>query len=298
MMAQSDISMTTHWNNRANYNPAFIARTDYLYLFSNARYQWFGVNGSPKVFNIQASEYINKMHSAFGLSLVADKIGLTQVYNPMISYAYRIDNKKGSALAFGLSAGVFTRTIEGNQFEAETMNDPSVEYQIKKEINPDANVGIEFQGSKFIWGISSTHLFSIGSSINGSANANHRYGYFIYKNNYPDLIYYKLGILVTNRNNLTVAEGNIFLRFKHPTGLMRGPRELFETGISVKSTRQAAFLFGIMLTPNLRLGYAYEHNFINSYSKNNTHEIMIEYRIFNTGASTRMRCGKDLFWYH
>ena len=32
--AQADISMATHWYNRANYNPASIARTEYIYLFS------------------------------------------------------------------------------------------------------------------------------------------------------------------------------------------------------------------------------------------------------------------------
>ena len=52
-MAQSDISMATHWYNRANYNPASIARTDYIYLFTNVRQQWFGVEGAPQVFNIQ-----------------------------------------------------------------------------------------------------------------------------------------------------------------------------------------------------------------------------------------------------
>ena len=108
--AQNDISMSTHWYDRAYYNPAFIARTDYAYIFSNIRHQWVGVDGAPKVFNIQASEYVNRIHSAFGLSFVSDKIGATQALNPMLTYAYRISGDHNWSFSMGLSGGVFNRT--------------------------------------------------------------------------------------------------------------------------------------------------------------------------------------------
>ena len=289
--AQADIGMATHWYNRASYNPAFIARTDYLYLFSNARNQWVGVDGAPKVFNVQASEYIHILHSAFGLSLVGDQIGLTKAFNPMLSYAYLIANNRSWTLSMGLSAGVFTRSVDGSLFEAETVNDPSLHYNREKIIQPDANAGIEFQSTSFIFGISSTHLLSIGKPDNLFLNTNHRYGYAIYKNNNLKLFYYKVGLLVVNRYNLTVMEGNVFIRFKHPTGLMKGPREIFDLGLTYRTSRQMAFLFGLIISPNLRIGYAYDHSFIPVYNQNGTHEIMIEYRIPNKAAATRFRCG-------
>jgi hypothetical protein len=117
-IAQADISMATHWYNRANYNPASIARTDYFYLFSNIREQWAGVDGAPKVFNVQASQYIHQMRSAFGISLVGEKVGLTYAYNPMVTYADRFSNDKDWAFSMGLSAGVFARIVNGSLFEA------------------------------------------------------------------------------------------------------------------------------------------------------------------------------------
>jgi len=84
VLAQADISMATHWYYRANYNPASIARTEYAYFFTNVRQQWIGIAGAPQVFNVQASQYIHDMRSAFGLSLVGDKIGVTKAYNPNI----------------------------------------------------------------------------------------------------------------------------------------------------------------------------------------------------------------------
>jgi type IX secretion system PorP/SprF family membrane protein len=295
--AQSDICMTTHWNNRANYNPAFIARTDYIYLFTNARHQWLGVNGAPKVFNIQASEYIHNMHSAIGISLIGDIIGVTQVYNPMAIYAYRMV-QNNTSISFGLAAGTYSRSIDGNQYEADVINDPSINYTNSRIIRPDANAGVEIQNEHFIFGLSSTHLFSLTMASTDFTFANHRYGYIMYKNNNPELFYYKVGILITNRNNLIMAEGNVFIRIKHPTGLLSGPRELFEAGLSLRTSKQIAILAGIMLTPDLRVGYAFEHSFITGYNNNSTHELMIEYRIFSKYSSTRARCGDNLYWYH
>jgi type IX secretion system PorP/SprF family membrane protein len=292
-LAQADINMATHWYNRANYNPAFIARPEYLYAFSNIRHQWTGVEGAPQVFNLQVSEYIHSLRSAFGLSFINDKIGLTQASNPMLTYAYLITNDRDWSLSMGLSAGMYTRSIDGSHYEAVTINDPSLDYNQERIISPDANVGVEYLSAHFILGVSSTHLLSIGKTDDMLLNSNHRYGYVIYKNNNLKLFYYKVGILVVNRYNLTVLEGNMLIRFKHPTGLLQGPREIFDFGLSYRSSRQMTFLAGLLLTPDLRVGYAYDHSFARGYNRNGTHEIMIEYRIPSRAASTRVRCGTN-----
>jgi type IX secretion system PorP/SprF family membrane protein len=298
LVAQSDVSMTTHWYNRASYNPAFIARTDYLYAFSNARYQWAGVSGAPVVGNFQVSDYIHNLRSAFGVSMVCDQLGVTRTLNPMAAYAWRFENKDNWSLALGLSLGMLNRTLSGDRFEAEVVTDPYIDYTIQRITEPDADAGIEFQNAHFIFGLSSTHLLSLSTGGSSARTSNHRYGYAIYKNNNLSLLYYKLELLVANRQNLTYVEGNVTVRFKHPTGLMKGPLELFDLGLTLRSTRQMTLLLGMMISQNLRVGYAFDQSFMGSYEKNSTHEIMVEYRIFNKQASTRLKCGKDLFWYH
>jgi type IX secretion system PorP/SprF family membrane protein len=297
-MAQSDISMVTHWYNRANYNPASIARTDYMYLFSNLRQQWFGIDGAPKVFNIQASEYIHNLRSAFGFSIVGDKVGATQALNPMASYAFRISKHQSWSLSLGISAGVFIRSIDGSLFEADNTSDPSIYNTKEKSIKPDFNVGLEYQNTKFIVGFSTTHLFSIFKSNDLYLNTNHRYGYAIYKNNNAKSFNYNIGIQVVNRYNLTVMEINTTFRIKQQTGLIHGAKEIFDVGLTYRSTRQITALFGINISPNARVGYAYDHNFISGYNRNGTHEIILECRIPSKASSTRFKCGDELFWYH
>jgi type IX secretion system PorP/SprF family membrane protein len=296
--AQADISMATHWYNRANYNPASIARTEYIYLFSNVQDQWVGVNGAPKVFNMQASEYIAAMHSAFGISLVGDRIGVTQAYDPMVTYAYRVSNERDWAFSLGLSAGVFTRFTDGSLYDAGTVTDPSIPYYMNNITQPDANVGLELQSTYFVVSVSSTHLFSIGKSDNLFLNANTRYGSVIYKNTNPEMFNFHLGVQVVNRDNLTVYEGNAGLRFKRQTGLVSGPREIFDIGVTYRTSPSMTLLFGLNISPNLRVGYAYDQSFVTGYSQSGTHEIMIECRIPSRIASTHCICESQGYWYH
>ena len=278
-LAQSDISMSTHWYNRASYNPASIVKPDYYYLFSNARKQWTGISGSPLIFNVQASVYNEEIRSGFGISLINDNIGLTHVFNPTFLYAHRVALNDQLYLSLGLSFGAFIRTVNASLFEAETIIDPALDYVDELNTRPDANVGFEFQGRYFFLGASTTHLFSINKTHNTLLNTNHRYAYVYYKNSDNDLFNVLIGTQVINRYNLNVYEGHAMIRFKYPTGLLKGPRELFDIGCSWRSTNQMTLLLGINITADLRAGYAYDYDFDLPKDKKGSHELVIEYRL-------------------
>jgi type IX secretion system PorP/SprF family membrane protein len=297
-LAQADISMSTHWYNRANYNPASIARTEYIYVFSNIRQQWLGVDGAPKVFNLQVSEYLNDMNSAFGLSLTGEKVGLSQVCNPMLSYAYRIANDPKWSFSMGLSCGVFARVVNGSLFEAVNVTDPAISYELQKKISPDANLGFEFQSEHYIFGFSSTHLLALNKSDVTFLNTNHRYLYLLYKNENPEMINYHTSLQMVNRNNLTILEGNVSIRFKRVTGLIGGPRELFDIGMTYRTSRQVTLLFGLNISPDMRIGYAYDTSTSTGYLQNGSHEIMVEFRILSRASSTKRQCERMNYWYH
>ena len=274
--AQADASLVSRWYNRGSYNPAAVTQTEFLNLFTDFRQQWTGIDGAPQVFSVQASKYIDRLHAGFGISLTGDKIGATQAFNPMVSYAYRITNNRDWTLSLGLSAGVFSRSVNGSLFEAATTIDPAIPYDVRKVISPDANAGIEFQNPHYIISFSSTHLFSIFNADSLFLNTNHRYGSIVYKNTNNPLVSYFVGMQVINRRNLTIYEGSVMLRFKHRTGLLSGPKELFDIGLAGGSSRQLSLWFSIRITPLLRVGYAYNQSFIVGYYTNGSHEIMVD----------------------
>lgn len=294
--SQADISMATHWYNRANYNPASITRTDYVYLFTNVRQQWKGVAGTPQTINVQASGFNYNLRSAVGISLVADQIGFAKVINPMISYAYRLSNNDNWSLSFGISGGIFSRYLDKSLFNPVEIYDPLLNLYLERLLKPDANLGVEFQSDHFIAGLSTTHLFSIYDKSATYLNMNHRYGYFVYKNTNSELLNYYVGLQAVNRSNLTVVEGNASVRFKHPTGLSTGSKEVFEIGATYRSTKRITALFAVNLSPDFRIGYAYDQSLIPGYNQNGSHEIMLEYRIPLKSAECKI-CREQKNWY-
>lgn len=297
LMAQSDISMSTHWYNRTNYNPAAVVRPDYMYLFTNIRRQWTGVNGTPTVFNIQASELNFAAHTAYGISLVSDQTGLTRAVNPMLTYAYRIGKTDQKWLSMGIAAGVFARYFDGSAYSAVDDTDPVLLNEADNIIAPDVNIGLEMQSPSFIFGLSSTHLLSIGKKENVFLNGNHIYGYAIYKNTRSEVLNFNVGTQAVYHQGITIVEGNVSFRFKKPTGLVAGGRELFDIGFTYRTSRQLMCLAGINISNNLRVGYVYDQSLTTGYNSNPTHEIMLEYRISSRRASA-CHCLNDGSWYY
>jgi len=295
VFAQADINMSTHWYNRGNYNPASIARPDYMYVFANARTQWVGVAGAPKVLNVEVSDYYNPLRSAFGLSFVSDKIGVTSFVNPMLTYAYQLSNDDKWSLSMGLSAGVFLRSTDISLLNPYTPGDQYIYNVPENTIKPDANLGIEFQNSFLILGASSTHLFALGNSDSLFYNSNHIFGYAIYKNTSNELIHFNIGTQIVYRNNLIVLEGNANVKFRYSNGT-RNVRDVFDIGLSYRTSKIAVLALGFYITEDLRLGYAYDKNFVPGYSERDTHEIMFEYRIPLESATPCYSCRKQT-WY-
>ncbi|MDX9919979.1 MAG: PorP/SprF family type IX secretion system membrane protein [Paludibacter sp.] len=296
LVAQADIAMSTSWYNRSNYNPASIARLNYIYIFSNLRNQWNGVAGAPKTINLQISGFNYEKSSAIGLSIASDRIGFVESINPMLSYAYRISNSEKWALSFGISAGVFGRTLSTVGFNPETSYDPVLIQNFEPLIKPDANVGVEFQSEHVIAGLSSTHLFSIYKPKPYYLISNHRYGYLVLKNTNSELYNIYAGVQLINRANLFVFETTGSIRFKHPTGLTTGPVELLEVGFTYRTSKQLSLYTGLNLSRDLKIGYAFDQSFLPGYNINGTHEIMLEYRIPQKSAQCPV-CNVDDSWY-
>jgi hypothetical protein len=116
------------------------------------------------------------------------------------------------------------------------------------------------------------------------------------------MLSYSFGMQVVNRFNLTVVEGNVFIRVKRPakmiTGpLNKGPQEILDIGLTCRTSREMTLLLGVMISPYFRIGYAYDQSLLSKYCMYGTHEVMLEYRIPAKSASTKVRCGSKEFWY-
>ncbi|MCK3684841.1 PorP/SprF family type IX secretion system membrane protein [Maribellus sp. YY47] len=278
-MGQADVSSSTHWYNRSHFNPASIARDGFVYVFSNVRRQWTGIEGAPTVYTLQASGFSDEHQSAYGFSVSRDEIGLTTASNPTFQYAHRVGLTPQLDLSLGMAAGVYTRRVNASLYDPVIADDPALDYSDKRFTSPDAHVGVELQAKHFLAGFSSTHIFALWKQDDDFLISNHRYFYALYRNSDSEVYNITAGIQLANRRNLTYVEASSIVRFKRPTGLLKGPTELFDIGFTYRSVPELTLITGIHLTPNMRLGYTYDFNFSSNINSNGTHEIILEYRI-------------------
>jgi hypothetical protein len=96
---------------------------------------------------------------------------------------------------------------------------------------------------------------------------------------------------LTELRSLNFANNNL-------TGLQSGPGEIFDLGLTYSSSSQITLLFGLNISSNLKVGYAYNQSFITGLYPNGTHELMLEYRIPSRAAAAHFE-GEDIDnWYH
>lgn len=240
--------------------------------------------------------YNENLKSAFGLSFVNDQIGLSQAINPMFTYAYRITEDENWSISFGASAGIFSRSYNSSLFDPLETDPLITGTEVNLLTVPDVNVGVEFQSKSIISGISATHILNRNVNDNSYINTTHKYAYVIYKNTDLDLINFYIGSLMVNRANLTTFEFNGSVRFKNPTGLNNGSKELFDVGLTYRTSKILTLLFGFNISENIRVGYAYDQSFVTGLSLNGSHEIMLEYRIPLKSAQCEV-CRNTDYWY-
>lgn len=111
------------------------------------------------------------------------------------------------------------------------------------------------------------------------------------------MINYNLGVQVENRYNLTDFAINAGVNFKHSTGLTTGPREIISVGLTYTTTQKISLLFGVNISSDFRIEYAYDLNLLPGYYQNSTNEIMFEYRIPVKDGSLCTICQKNGNWY-
>ena len=178
---------------------------------------------------------------------MVDDIGVTRVINPMLSYAYHLRLNQTAALSFGISGGLFRRSIRGSEFEAVIENDDAVNYSNESVSKPDAHAGLEYSSRFLDVGVSSTHLFS-GNNTDDYLNTNHQFAYLIVKDTRHQKLDYFIGAYGINRSNIFVYEGNVLLRLKRSLGTGKGYQETVDLGVSVRSSRQLAAIFSMRLS--------------------------------------------------
>ena len=275
--AQQDPEYTHYMYNMSVVNPAYATGTAAM-LNTGALYrtQWVGAVGSPKTFTSFGHTALSDKIEV-GMSLISDDIGdgAKKENNFYADFAYILELGGNNKLSFGMKAGFTSLQTNFNGFRFES-GDITTDLAFSQNVNttkPNIGAGAYYFTDKYYVGLSVPNLINSkhieekeGISSYGSEEI-HAFltaGYVFQLNDSFKLKPAFMSKFVVGSPISVDVSANVLYNNK------------FELGIAYRLEDSFSALMNINVTPNLRVGYAYDYTTSNLGQFNSgTHEIIL-----------------------
>lgn len=279
--AQQDSQFTQYMYNTVSINPAYAGSRETFTVFALHRSQWIGLDGAPQTNNISINTSLGESNFGIGVSIINDKIGITDENNLAIDFSYAIETSENYKLSFGLKGSGNLLNVDFNKLNQSDSNDSNLKTNIENKFMPNIGVGLYLYSDNTYLGFSvpnvlETKHFNIDKT-SGSINPLAK----------QDIEYYLTAghVFDFNRN----------LKFK-PSILVKGVQgapvsidlssnfiinEKFVTGVSYRLNTAFSAMVGIQTSQSWFIGYSYDMD-TTGLSKYNSgsHELFLRYELF------------------
>ena len=182
--SQQDAQFSQYMFNTLYYNPAFSGVEGVTKFSALHRSQWVGyepTSGSGGPIQTQMALFttpILKFRSGFGAMLMHDEIGFIRNNQAQVSYAYHL-GLRNSKLSFGMRAGIYSQTIDYDEYRYIHENDPNILTGKESQVRPDLALGFFYRAEKYFAGVSFNHIlkseFDFGLDSARNALENHSF---------------------------------------------------------------------------------------------------------------------------
>jgi len=275
--AQQDPQFTQYMYNMSVVNPAYATtETNVLNLGGLYRSQWVGAVGGPKTMTFFAHKPLsNKVE--VGLSFISDDIGdgAKKENNVFADFAYVLELNQKHRLSLGIKAGATFFNTNFNGFQLES-GDNTTDPAFAKNINsvfPNIGAGAFYFTDNYYLGLSTPNLLSTkhieerdGISRFGSESIH---------------VFFTGGYVFQLNDNLKLKPSFMAKAVKGAPAVFDVSANFllydrFELGASYRLDDAVSGLFNIKITPELRIGYAYDYTLSNLGEFNSgTHEVFL-----------------------
>jgi type IX secretion system PorP/SprF family membrane protein len=268
--AQQDPQYSHNMFTKLAVNPAHAGAYDAICGTLLYRNQWTGFGeGTPKTFALMAEMPVAKLKGGLGLTVVSDQLGFEKNLIARVAYAHKLYLGSGY-LNLGLDVGYMQKSIDGSKFIYNDANDQSIPLGAVSGGTIDFSFGAYYYSEKLYAGLSSSHLSEGELKTDNVTTKLVRHYYFMAGYDLevsPDIIL-KPSLFVKSETTSTQMDinTNVLLQNK------------FWLGASYRLQDAIVLLAGLEITPNLKVGYAYDltTSDIKTYSSG-THEVMLNY---------------------
>jgi type IX secretion system PorP/SprF family membrane protein len=155
--AQQLPQLTQYQFNDYVFNPAVAGSRPFFELRSGHRYQWVGIQDSPRTFTLSGTTPLGK-NMGLGGYLFTDNVGPTRRTGIQFSYAYHLRITDDLKLSLALSGGVLQFLIDGSKIQFNDPGDPAMDDQLRGELKPDAKFGFMLYHPRYWFGAAAPQI--------------------------------------------------------------------------------------------------------------------------------------------
>lgn len=253
-------------------NPAFVGEKSDFNAALLSRWQWVGVEGTPRTTTFSAN---GRLRNGIGIGATAirEEIGLAKITEIDIDASYTALLSNRSRLSFGLKGGV--GFFNNNLNNAITV-DGEV-YEPNSDQYVDVGFGFLYKTEKFFVGFSAPNLikapiFSIDPSVEFSqqARANNYFitaGVAFQVSQFYDLKFTPSTLIkYVSALPVSIDLNANFLYLKK-----------YEFGLAYRLENSVSAVVALITERNFRIGYAYEMQLMQIGNNLNSHEIILRF---------------------
>ena len=280
--AQQDAQFSQYMFNTLFYNPAYAGVEGVTKFTAVHRSQWAGFSttfdgsgGAPNTQVVSLNTPILRFRSGAGVHVVNDDLGPVNNLEAQVSYAYHLAIKNAK-LSFGLRAGVFSQSIDFDQYRAVNPDDPILKTGRESQIRPDLAVGAYYVTETYYVGLSVNHLieseFDFGIDALRNPLENHLTFTGGYDYDFNNNLILSPSIIVRTDFNSYSVEGTVIGKYD----------DKFWGGLGIRQSDAAIVILGYALGKEkaFRIGYSFDYIIAGQDAKQPTsHEVVLSYTL-------------------
>lgn len=281
--AQQEPQYTQYMYNMSVVNPAYAGSKDVLSLGFLVREQWVNVDGAPRTFTGFAHAPVGN-NLGLGLSIISDKVGPVEELNVYSDISYTLRTGENSKLAFGVKLGFTNQTIGLLSLTQVDQNDPLFS-ENSQRTSPNFGAGLLYYQDDFYVGLSIPNILKTKHFEKSNG--------IITKASEEMHAFFTAGVVFELSDELKFKP-SVLSKFALHTPLSLDVSANFllnnklEFGASYRWDDAVSGMFNVLVSDNLKVGYAYDHTLSNLGMFNSgSHEIFILFDFSFIGAQVK-----------